>query len=88
MLEKKFIVSFIILKILNVVAKHNGRQKHMEMGYKDVATVDETNVSEMLESARLNDQRDSAEVSRQNARFALQGLIESTEYNVMRARNY
>ena len=51
----------------------------MAMDYKNAANVvDEVNVSEMLESARLNDHSDTAEVQRQDAHFALQTSIEST----------
>ena len=59
----------------------------MKMDYKNAANVvDEVNVSEMLESARLNDHSDTAEVQRQDARFALQTAIESTLYTVILLR--
>ena len=57
----------IILKILNVVAKHNGRQKNMQVDYRTADDVDEVGVSEMVEAARVNDPADRAEVKRQNA---------------------
>ena len=59
----------------------------MGMEYKSAANVDENGVSEMIESARINDASDVAEVERQDARFALQSVIESTEYNVMNWTN-
>ena len=55
----------------------------MRVDYRTADDVDEVGVSEMVESARVNDPADTAEVKRQDARFALQTTIESTKYNVM-----
>ena len=54
----------------------------MRVDYRTADDVDEVGVSEMVESARVNDHADRAEVKRQDARFALQTTIESTKYNV------
>ena len=55
----------------------------MRVDYRTADDVDEVDVSEMVESARVNDPADRAEVKRQDARFALQTAIESTKYNVI-----